>query len=231
MVRLGTRGARGETAEGGSPGFARATMERLTRFVLRHRWPILAGWIVVVVVAGTGSARLSALLTNRFTLPGTHTRRAELVLQNHFGQRSTGSFTVVAKSDGYATALVPAVRAAAQRAADRLPTGRLVSVTPLTADVVSAQIVSELEPADAKGHTEAMRRAISSIPGATVYVTGRRDDRPRVARAERDEALRQVELVAARPAGSGRPRPTLPARRAPSGSAGGRSLTAGFSQH
>ena len=45
-------------------------------------------------------------------------------------------------------------------------------MTPLTDDVVSAQIVSDLEPADSKGHTDDMREAAGSIPGAEVYITG-----------------------------------------------------------
>jgi len=147
-------------------------LERWTRFVLRHRWPVLATWLVVFLVAGFASSRLADLLTNRFTLPGTDSERAERILQDHFGQRSTGSFTVVVKSDGNARVLVPRVRAAAQRAADELPTGHLVAVTPLTDDVVSAQIVSDLEPADSKGHIDDMREAAGSIAGAEVYVTG-----------------------------------------------------------
>src|SRR5262245_30401763 len=116
-------------------------MEGLTRLVLRHRIAVLGAWLVVFVVAGWASSPLSGLLTNRFTLPGTDTRRAEVILQDHFGQRSTGAFTVVARSDGQARALVPEVRAAAERAVAELPTSRLVSVTPVTADVTVAQIV------------------------------------------------------------------------------------------
>ena len=52
-------------------------MERLTRLVLRHRRVVLAAWLVVFLVGGLASARLADLLTNRFTLPGTGTRRAE----------------------------------------------------------------------------------------------------------------------------------------------------------
>ena len=37
---------------------------------------------------------------------------------------------------------------------------------------MTARIVSELQPADAKGHTAAMREAAGSIPGAELYVTG-----------------------------------------------------------
>ena len=88
-------------------------MERLTRLVLGHRWAVLVAWIAIFAVGAAGASRLSALLTNRFTLPGTDTHRAELILRDHFGQRSTGSFTVVAQGSGNARALVPEVRAAA----------------------------------------------------------------------------------------------------------------------
>ena len=67
-------------------------MERLTRLVLRHRRLVLASWGAVFVLSGMVSLGLSDLLTNRFVLPGTDTHRAEVILEEHFGQRSTGSF-------------------------------------------------------------------------------------------------------------------------------------------
>ena len=159
-------------AGAGAQAPKRSLMERLTRFVLRHRWRVLAAWAVVFAASAIASAGLADLLTNRFVLPGTDTHRAEVILEDHFGQRSSGAFTVVAEGEGNAVALVPTVRAAAARAADELPTGRLVSVSAVTSDVVVAQIVSDLEPADSKGHTDDMRDALGTIPGGTVYVTG-----------------------------------------------------------
>ncbi len=148
-------------------------MDRWTRFVLRHRFVVLAAWIVTFVVAGAASSKLSDLLTNRFTLPGTDSQRAERILQDRFGQRSTGSFTLVVESDGSEVgSLLPQAREAATRAAAELPTGRLVSVLALDDSVIAAQIVSELDPADAKGSTNAMRGALGSIPGAKLYLTG-----------------------------------------------------------
>jgi uncharacterized membrane protein YdfJ with MMPL/SSD domain len=151
-------------------------MERLTRFVLRHRFAVLVAWVVVFGVCGLASSQLADLLTNRFTLPGTDTRRAEVILEERFGQRSTGAFTIVVRSAGSgefaAERLVPQVRAAAERAAAELPTGRVVSVEPVADDVVAAQIVSNLEPADSKGRTDEMREAAGTIPGAEIYVTG-----------------------------------------------------------
>jgi RND superfamily putative drug exporter len=100
-------------------------MEPLTRFVLRHRLAVLVSWGVVFALSVTASLGLSDLLTNRFVLPDTDTHRAEVLLEEHFGQRSTGSFTIVVESDGNAEALVPETRAAAARAVAELPTGPL----------------------------------------------------------------------------------------------------------
>jgi RND superfamily putative drug exporter len=147
-------------------------VEALTRLVLRWRWPVLAAWLVVFAVSALAASRLGGLLTNRFTLPGTDTRRAEVILEDHFDQKSTGSFTVVARTERDARALVQPLRQAAERAVEELPTSRLVSVAAVSEEVAIAQIVSELQPADSKGHTDDMRRAIGSLPGATVYVTG-----------------------------------------------------------
>jgi uncharacterized membrane protein YdfJ with MMPL/SSD domain len=148
-------------------------MERWTRTMIRHRWIVLGAWLVVVIASGVAAAGLTDLLTNRFTLPGTDTERAENILEEHFGQKSTGSFTLVVRSESRsAQSLVPIVRKAAERASDALPTSRVASVAAVSPNVVSANIVSELEPADAKGHTDDMRDAAGDIPGASVYLTG-----------------------------------------------------------
>src|SRR5262245_14400772 len=136
-------------------------MERWTRFVLRHRWFVLGAWIVVVLGSFAASRSLGDLLTNRFTLPGTDTHRVELLLQDHFGQRSTGSFSLVAKTDGAPVEpLLPALERAGRRATAVVPTAKLVQVMPVSADVATATIVSKLEPADAKGYTDDVRRAV-----------------------------------------------------------------------
>jgi uncharacterized membrane protein YdfJ with MMPL/SSD domain len=148
-------------------------MERWTRTMIRHRWIVLGTWLVLVAACGAASAGLTDLLTNRFTLPGTDTARAEDILEEHFGQKSTGTFTLVVQSDTRsAESLVPVVRQAAERASDELPTSKVASVDAVAPNIVSATIVSELEPADAKGHTDDMREAVGDIPGASVYVTG-----------------------------------------------------------
>ena len=148
-------------------------MERWSRSVIRLRWVVLAAWIVLVAAAGTASAGLPDLLTNRFVLPGAESEKAAKVLEEHFGQKPEGAFSVVVQgSPGSAQSLLAPTRRAAARAADALETGQLVDVRAVSGDVVTARIVSRLQPADAKGYTDEMRKAAGEIDGATLYVTG-----------------------------------------------------------
>jgi RND superfamily putative drug exporter len=141
--------------------------------MIRFRWAVLAAWIVLVVGAGAASSGLSDLLTNRFVLPGAESEEAGKILEENFGQKPEGSFSLVVEGQpGKVQSLIEPTRAAATRAAKELPTGKLVEVRAASAGVVSATIGSELQPADAKGHTEAMREAAGTIPGAQVYLTG-----------------------------------------------------------
>jgi putative drug exporter of the RND superfamily len=148
-------------------------MQRWASTVIRFRWVVLVTWIVVVAGSVVASSGLNDLLTNRFVLPGAESERAGDILKKHFGQQPEGSFSVVvAGKPGMAQTLVGPTREAAARAAAALKTGKLESVRPVSGDVVTASIVSQLQPADAKAYTKAMREAAGEIPGATIYVTG-----------------------------------------------------------
>ena len=70
-------------------------MERLTRLMIRYRWAVVAVWLVVLLGGGYASTKLSGLLANTFTVPGTDSESVRTVLSKDFGDRSDGSFTVV----------------------------------------------------------------------------------------------------------------------------------------
>jgi uncharacterized membrane protein YdfJ with MMPL/SSD domain len=149
-------------------------LERLTRAMIRYRWAVVATWTVIFLVSVVTMSGLSKLLTNRFSIPGSDTARAEQVLQKDYGRRSDGSFQIVARATpgGSAGQIQPAVAAAAARAAKVVPTGKLVAVQRVSDTTVQAIIVSNLEPADAKGHTKDVREAVGTIQGADTFVTG-----------------------------------------------------------
>ncbi|HKG10984.1 MAG TPA: MMPL family transporter [Gaiellaceae bacterium] len=148
-------------------------MAAFARNMIRFRWAVLAVWLVLFAAAGFASMGLSDLLTNRFVLPGAESEKTGDVLEAHFGQKPEGAFTIVVQgAPGSAEKLVAATDAAARRAAAALPTGKAVGAERASDSVVTARIVSGLQPADAKNHADAMREAAGSIPGARLYVTG-----------------------------------------------------------
>jgi RND superfamily putative drug exporter len=141
--------------------------------MIRHRWPVLGAWVVLLAASGAAASGLSDLLTNRFVLPGTESEETADLLQEHFGQKPEGSFSLVVQGKpGSSEKLVAPTERAARRAAAALPTGKFVGAEAVSDSVVRAQIISELQPADAKGHTEAMRTAAGEVEGAELYVTG-----------------------------------------------------------
>src|SRR5919204_2948681 len=148
-------------------------MERWTRFVLRFRWPVLALWLVVLLAGGYSSSKLSALLSNTFTVPGTDSERARSILQHHFGDRSDGAFTVVfLVRDAHDRALRVRLQAAVRRAATRLPSGTARRLVPAGGLVVYGDVVSTLNLAKAKGYADDLLAALPQGHGVRSYVTG-----------------------------------------------------------
>jgi uncharacterized membrane protein YdfJ with MMPL/SSD domain len=148
-------------------------MERWTRLILRYRWPVLAVWVVVLVGGGYASGKLSALLSNTFTMPGTDSERARTILEQHYGDRSDGAFTVVYQ---VRSADDPALRVRLQqglaRAAKEVPTGRARPLVPGGDHILYGDIVSRLNLADAKEYTDDILHALPSGNGVHPYVTG-----------------------------------------------------------
>ena len=99
-------------------------MERLTRLMIRYRWAVVAVWLVVLLGGGCASTKLARMLSNTFTVPGTDSERARTILQQHFGDRSDGEFTVVFRTPTRADPRRSArLAGAARRAARVVPTG------------------------------------------------------------------------------------------------------------
>jgi RND superfamily putative drug exporter len=150
-------------------------MDRWTRTVLKWRWAVLGAWLVALGVSGVAAAGLADLLTNRFTLPGTDTARADAILEGHFGQTSVGSFTIVVTGDATRPRLLRVARQAGRAAVRELPTGKLAGTASPADGVATAQLVSELEPADAKLRVDEMRAALPErLPAGVdeILVTG-----------------------------------------------------------
>src|SRR6266540_2278217 len=126
-------------------------MARWTRFVLRFRWPILAVWLVVLLAGGLATSKLTPLLSNTFTVPGTDSERARSILQEHFGDRSDGSFIVVFRvPDSSDAALRARLEELVGRAAKAVPTGKAEALRPGGPHLLYGNVVSKLKLPKAK---------------------------------------------------------------------------------
>src|SRR6188768_2522913 len=149
-------------------------MTRWTRFVLRHRIPVLLAWVAVLIAGGFASSRLAPLLSNTFTVPGTDSEHVRHVLEDHFGDRPDGSFTVVFRvPDARDPATLARLQAVVDRAAKAVPTGKPTKLVPAGRHVVYGDVVSTLTLSKAKGVSDELLAAVGKPPGVErAYVTG-----------------------------------------------------------
>src|SRR5262245_27940471 len=146
-------------------------MIRWTGFVIAHRKRIVAAWLVLFVLGGFAAANLGGLLSNRFSVPGSDSERGLNLLKDRMGDRSDGSFTLVATGVN-TPADRAAVVAATQRAAKAVKDGKAGPLLPAARGIVYAQIATPLENQDASKVTPALRAAIGHPAGVTTYLSG-----------------------------------------------------------
>jgi uncharacterized membrane protein YdfJ with MMPL/SSD domain len=157
---------------GAHPG-ATIGMERWTRLMLRFRWLVLLAWFVVIVGGGFASGRLSGVLSNTLTVPGTDSERARSILQDRFGDRSDGQFLVIFRLNSGASIRMAQFAQAVRRAARVVPTGEPGPLYRAPhGSVVYGSVETRLNLAQAKRHTSDLRRALRSPPGVDAYVSG-----------------------------------------------------------
>jgi RND superfamily putative drug exporter len=148
-------------------------LAQITRRVLRFRRSVLAGWLVLLIVGGIASTRLSPLLSNGFGVPGTDSARAATILARHFGDRGDGEYLLVfAMRRPLEPRLRAQVQAAIDRAVLRVPSAHAGPVQAAGRHVLYATVVSQLDLARAKTYTPVLRRALCLPRGVKGYVTG-----------------------------------------------------------
>jgi RND superfamily putative drug exporter len=139
--------------------------------VLRHRRVVIAFWVVVVALGGLATTKIAPYLSNTFTVPGTDSEHARVIVQRQFGQRPDGTFTMVFRVDR----ATPAVVSRAQRALDagaREVNGGTAGRVRAVGHVVFGAITSELDLAQAKKPTDRLLRTARALGPGTAYVTG-----------------------------------------------------------
>jgi uncharacterized membrane protein YdfJ with MMPL/SSD domain len=141
--------------------------------MVRRRWLVVGVWLVVLLAGGYSNSKLSDLLSNTFTMPGTDSERARTILKDNYGDRSDGSFTVVFQvPSSHDPGLRTRLQGAMARAAKEVPSGKARPLVPGGDHLLYGDIVSTLSIADAKSYTDDILRDLPRGNGVTSYVTG-----------------------------------------------------------
>ena len=141
--------------------------------MLRHRRPVIVLWVVVFLLGGLATVKIAPLLSNTFSVPGTDSERARTILEQHFGQRPDGTFTLVFHVDRVTPQAVARAQRALVAGAAEVRTGRPGTAVAAGSHVIFGDITSELDLAQAKKPTDALLRIARSVgPPGRAYVTG-----------------------------------------------------------
>src|ERR671937_1522385 len=155
---------------------------RLAHLIARHRWPVIAIWVVLTLFGGVAAGKLSSRWYQSFSIPGKSADEASQRTLKTFGVGVRPPNVVVFHTAGDVTKS-PAIRRAMQRAAATMP-GALTSSYFSTHDEMYVSrdrhtTFLEVYPPgtssfDSKSGAKEMRAAAAKgLPaGITVNVTG-----------------------------------------------------------
>jgi len=157
-------------------------LARLAHLVARHRWPVIAAWVVLTLFGGFAAGRVSKRWYQSFSIPGKSAYESNQRTLKAFGVGVRPPNVVVFQTKGDATKS-DAIRAAMQRAAKASP-GALTSSYFSTGSLAYVSrdrhtAFMEIHPAGlatftTKSGAEATRKAAAAglPPGISVHVTG-----------------------------------------------------------
>ena len=157
-------------------------LARLAHLVARHRWPVIAIWVVLTLFGGFAAGKVSKRWYQSFSIPGKSAYEANQRSLKEFGVGVRPPNVVVFQTNGDATKS-DAIRAAMQRAAKANPGALTSSYFSTESSIYVSRdrhtTFMEIHPAgiakfDTKSGAEATRKAAAAgLPaGVSVHVTG-----------------------------------------------------------
>jgi RND superfamily putative drug exporter len=134
---------------------------------------VIVLWVLVFLFGGLASSKISPLLSNTFSVPGTDSERARSILEQHFDQRPDGDYTFVFRVDRATPRAVARAQQALVAGAAKVKSGRAGKAVAAGPHVIFGDITSQLNLADAKKPTDALLAVARSVgPPGDAYVTG-----------------------------------------------------------
>ena len=142
-----------------------------TRGVLRLRMPIVATWLILIVVGLFAAANLNQYLTTSLEVPGSQSEKANVLLATHFDENTEGTFTVIYKYSNATDAQMLEFKESLANAAKAIPTARIGAQKALIGTLYT-NITTSFSLVDAAPYTNILRAELIKQGLSGAFVTG-----------------------------------------------------------
>ena len=142
-----------------------------TRAIIKHRRPIFASWLLVIIVGLLAATNLNQYLTTSLEVPGSQSEKANALLAKGFGENTEGTFTVIYKYSNATDAQMARIKQGIENAASSIPTARIAAQRAL-AGTIYTNISTSFSLVEAAPYTSTLRNELAKQGLSHAYVTG-----------------------------------------------------------
>ena len=139
--------------------------------VIKHRFPILAAWLIVIALGLLAATNLNQYLTTSLEVPGSQSEMANTLLANHFDENTEGTFTVIYKYSNATDAQMLSIKEGLVNAAKAIPTARIGAQKALIGTLYT-NITTSFSLVDAAPYTNILRTELIKQGLSGAFVTG-----------------------------------------------------------
>jgi len=146
-------------------------LERWTKAIIRHRFIVLASWLVLAILGSLAATHLNEHLTTSLTVPHSESATANQLLAEKFGDNNEGTFTIFYKFKNATNSEIELFKSEIAQSATVIPTAKVTQQRAL-AGVLFASVSTSLSLTNAASYTDSLRKALISRGLAQALVTG-----------------------------------------------------------
>ena len=146
-------------------------LERWTGAVLRHRFLILATWLLIIVLGIFASAHVNDRLTTALGVPGSQSAQADKILSSAFHENPEGTFTIFYKFKSATKAEIEGFKTQINNSISVIPNARVLQSRAL-AGVLFTSVGTSFDLPRAAEFTVPLRLSLKAHGLTGALVTG-----------------------------------------------------------
>ena len=146
-------------------------MANWTKTIIKHRFSVVATWLLLIIVGGFAATNLNQHLTTSLTVPNSDSAKAQEILLTNFGENLEGSFTIFYKFKQADESEISQYKAKISAAVAEIPTARVTQLRAISG-VLFASVTTNYSLIEAAKYTTSLRESLRKQGLPEAMVTG-----------------------------------------------------------